>query len=140
MKNTRNFLKIVLTTLVINTIPFSCKKQLFDYRNKYTGDYDFTYSYSSWIVNQGTVSSGTSNYSGKVYYDKKSEGVIKINYEANTTLELNIDRNGNLTLLCGVQAGKFESKNKVTLNYGTGSCAGSGMGGGSNYSVTGIKK
>jgi hypothetical protein len=136
MKN-KGIIFLFLSLIIISS---GCKKKLFDYRNKYTGDYNFVYSYSSWTLSLGVYESDTIYYSGKVYYDKKSKGIIKINYTSNATLELQINKNGDLSLQCGTTIGKFENKNKLTLNYSTNSCPGGGLGGGSNFSITGIKQ
>ena len=117
---------------------FGCKKIPFDFRNKYCGDYNFVYSYSLWQYGIGVYDADTIYYSGKVYYDKK--GNIKINYDANSTLELGIEKNGNLRLDCGALIGKFENKSKLELNYSTNTCGNGALGASSSFSIIGTKK
>ncbi len=133
----KSLLAFLFISLVL--INFSCKKNVFDFRNKYVGDYEFVYTYSSWQMNLGVYASGTNNYSGRVYYDKNTKDKIKIEYN-NSTLDLGIDKDGNLSLACGTSAGKFESKSKLTINSSSNACPGGGLGGGTNYSLIGTKK
>ncbi len=127
----------LLMFILIITIS-SCKKNLIDFRNKYTGDFDFTYSYSSWNINVGVFAADTLYYAGKVYFE--NDGKIIINYYSGNELELGIDKDGNLSLSCGASAGKFDNSGSVSIDYSTGSCPGGGLGGGTNYKIRGTKK
>jgi hypothetical protein len=124
---------IILFSALLN---FSCEKRPFDFRNKYLGNYDFVYSYSKWQLNLGVYD--TISYTGKVYYDDRDE--ISLDYNPNLTWVLGIDKDGNLSLPCGVTIGKFENKNNLVLDYTTNTCGGGGLGGGSNYHIVGKKK
>jgi len=131
---------ILLSFLILFSLIFSsaCKKNPFDFRSKYTGDYEFTYSYSSWNINVGVYDADTLYYAGNIYYE--NDGKIIINYYSGTELELGIDKDGNLSLSCGASAGKFDNSSSVSIDYSTGSCPGSGLGGGTNYTIRGTKK
>ena len=137
----KNVFTASLLILTLIFISVGCKKQPFDYRNKYIGKFNFVYSYRSWTM-QGTYASDTIYYSGKIYYDISSEDKIKLDYDQNATLELDINKNGELSLPCGVTIGKFDNNDQVTLNYGSNSCSGGGggLGGGTNCSLTGTRK
>lgn len=126
------------TISILSFVFFGCEKIPFDSRNKYVGDYNFEYSYSSWQLNLGIYASDTINYSGKVYYSHKDK--IILNYNTNTELELGIEKNGNLRLECGTTVGKFENDDNVIINYSSNSCGGGGLGGGTNYRIIGRKK
>lgn len=132
----KNISKITVIILIVLSA-FGCKKRPFDFRNKYVGDYDITYSYSSWQLNSGVYNSDTLSTGGKVYYDKKDQ--IIISYNTNSTLILGITKDGNLSLSCGTEIGKFDNKNEFRINYGTNSCPGGGMGGGTNYCIIGTR-
>ena len=129
---------LIFTSVFLLSIIFGCEKIPFDFRNKYVGDYEFEYSYSSWQINIGVYETDTINYSGKVYYDEK--GKIKINYNPNLTLDLDIDKNGTLSLECGAEIGEFDDDENLTLNYSSNSCGSNGLGRGTNYKIIGTKK
>ena len=112
-----------------------CKKNPFDYRTKYIGDYDFLRNYTSWVTG-GSTTSGTISKTGRVEYGDKGE--INIIFDANDPTHYNvykIDRDGNLTYTSGGDAGKFESKNKVYYEQTT-----TFSGGGGTSNTTGTKK
>jgi hypothetical protein len=91
-------------------------------------------------MNQGIYASDTITYSGKVYYDKNSEGIIKIETNNNSALELEIAKSGNLRLPCGTIIGRFDTKNHFAIDYSSSSCPGGGLGGGTSTSITGTRK
>lgn len=75
MKKTRFVLLIFSALLVV--LP-GCKKKLFDRRNKYIGDYTFTYSYH--YFQGGTQIDTSIFYSGSIDYGSKGE--IKVSWTA----------------------------------------------------------
>ena len=132
MKNNRQILFFILFSTLLS---YGCKKNPFDYRTKYLGDYDFVRDYTSWVTG-GSTTSGTISREGRVEYGEKGE--IKIIFDSNDPTHFNvyeIDRNGNLTNSSGGSAGKFESKNKVHYEQTT-----TTSGGGGTSSTNGTKK
>lgn len=114
-----------------------CSKIPFDRRNKYCGDYLFSYSYYSW---SGSSQSATiqNEYKGRVYYNKAdSKSTIHLAFSETEDFECTIDKVGKL-IHCGGE-GRFESKDKVSFYYSSHSCAALGLGGGVVYSISGQK-
>jgi hypothetical protein len=58
--------KVTGTLLIFFTL-VGCEKKSFDYRNKYIGEYDMTYSYTYWQMG-GVTSETTIFYQGSVAY------------------------------------------------------------------------
>ena len=117
-----------------------CKKEVsdVDFRDKYTGDYDFiTISYS-WMLG-GPYSYDTVLYSGKVYYEGGSVDTIMINNKENSTYKLVVDLEGVLYHSCGPDIGSFDSTGNLSLGYSSYTCGGGALGGGWSLSVNGTK-
>jgi hypothetical protein len=74
-----------------------CKKRLFDYRNKYVGNYAITTTVGT--LTGGVYTEEQFTYQGKVYYDKKEheKGVIVIVYKEGKECTTTIDRKGKVT-------------------------------------------
>ncbi len=118
----------------------ACKKTALDYRNKYVGDFNFIYSYSTWDINQGVYASDTIYYSGEILYDKKTDDLIKFNCAGNLTVELQINKDGQLFLGCGTNVGRFDNSDNVSIGFSSNSCPGGGLGGGTNTKILGTRK
>lgn len=129
-------LHIVLFLLTSILLTQGCKKNPFDYRTKYVGDYNFVTSYIS--STGGTTTSGTLYSSGKVEYADK--GLVKITIDNNSPTNYNIcdvDRDGNLSNSC--LKGKFESRKKLDGSFDSNNCGGS-MASQYSYTTVGTKK
>jgi len=99
------------------------------------GDYDFTVSYTSWVMG-GTVTSGVYYKTGRIEYGEK--GQVKVIIDANTPQYYHVfdmDRNGTLTGQGGTSSGEFESRKKVHLSF-----TNNGLGGGGSQDIIGTKK
>lgn len=132
--------KALYFILVLTFIFAGCKKNVFDYRNKYTGRYDIEYTSTSWDINQGSNTSGPHNYTGEVYYHRNTEDEIKIGFKPGSTATLKIDKEGTLYSFCGSRQGAFEGRRKFSVSISSNMCpGGSGLGGGTSYSVEGSK-
>ncbi|MBN8696001.1 MAG: hypothetical protein J0L87_05685 [Bacteroidetes bacterium] len=117
----------------------SCEKIPFDKRNKYLGNYRFTYSYYTWNSTPYQSPTITEEYWGKVYYNKKeAKNLIHIEFAPNMDFTFTIDKDGNISV-CGSN-GKFSDRNTVAFEYSSSTCPGNGLGGGMVYNVKGEKK
>jgi hypothetical protein len=109
----------------------SCKKRLFDTRNKYIGDYSFAVKKGSWVTG-GSYTSSSYSYSGNITYGRKGTDIL-INFSNDAFIEVTTQKDD--TWLGQKTSGKFESKTKVNFTASIG-----GLGGGDDYTVEGIKK
>ncbi len=129
---------IFIGILFLAVLFSGCEKIPFDARNKYCGDYLFSYSYYSW---SGSSQSATiqKEYMGRVYYNKAdSKSTIHLAFSETEDFECTIDKVGNLKK-CGGD-GRFESKDKLSFYYSSHMCPGQGLGGGVVYTISGQKE
>ncbi|CAN5509448.1 hypothetical protein BH10BAC1_BH10BAC1_09900 [soil metagenome] len=128
---------LIISCFAVLILIVSCKKNPFDYRTKYIGDYDFVNSWTSYNMSATPpTSSGITYSTGKIDYGK--DGMVNIIFDNNFptfVAELKIDRDGNLSFTNGLKAGQCQSRKKMHYSY-----SGGGLGGGSTSSITGTKK
>lgn len=127
----------ILCFVAVSFLHSGCEKRLFDYRNKYLGDYNVTYTVKWWDMS-GNQGSSTSAFVATVKYAKKSKNKIEFHYN-NTMLEIDINKEGEL-MKCNHKIGKFESKDKFTFKFDTNTCGTGGLGGGATYEYIGNRK
>lgn len=115
--------------LFILTSSLSCKKEWFDYTNKYTGNYQFTNRYTFFDIAAGIHTSGTEVYNGTIKRIKR--GQIKIKYGSGTDcfLDEEVDKNGKFS------DGSFSDKDNLSIYFQTG-----GHGGGTRNDIVGIRR
>jgi hypothetical protein len=122
--------KIIFLFILINSL--SCKKEWFDYTNKYTGNFEFTVNYSFHDPLTGVTDYTTYVYNGII--KKLKRGEIKIKYGSENTdfLDVEVDKKGDFSE--GYLGGSFSDKNNLSFYYRTG-----GLGGGGSYRVSGTR-
>jgi hypothetical protein len=89
---------IVFPILILFVSIFGCKKNPFDYRTKYIGDWDFSYSWSRWSPADSATLSGITYSQGSIEYGDGSE--IKDIRDFNTPgdyINFKVDREGDLS-------------------------------------------
>ena len=134
----KNATSILFFTLISFSF-FGCKKKPFDHRNKYSHEYNFTYTYEKWDIAEGITESGTTNYKGTISYAKSDpDNQMTIHFDTNETLTVLVDKNGNITLDCGKSIGSFNKQKDCKLSFKTNSCGGN-IGYWTNYELTGTK-
>jgi hypothetical protein len=136
-------MKLLLTICLLGylSLTVSCEKRWFDYRNKYTGDYHFTYKYSKWDQNIGFYETGTIEFDGEIYYSKKDDAknILHLHFTETETLDIKVEKNGLISATCDVIIGKFTDKNTFQLTTSTAQCGSvGGMGQKTNYELIGI--
>lgn len=100
--------KIFLYAIFCQLI-LGCKKNPFDYRTKYVGDYSFTIHYSSWSPFYGQFDT-TYSIDGKIDYGS-IKNTISIIYSGSTSPQMfTIYEDGTIEDDC---KGEFESANKI---------------------------
>lgn len=109
----------------------ACKKHVFDYRNKFLGNYHFTISQSWWDLNSGHHDTTFSD-EGKIWYGSNSDAIL-VSFSSGKSSELTIYEDG--TLRADGCSGEFQSTTKVSYGCIIPSPAHS-----AGYSVTGEKK
>ena len=113
MKKTHFVLLIFSALLVV--LP-GCKKKLFDHRNKYMGDYIFTYSYH--YFHGGTLIDTSIFYSGSIDYGSKGE--IRLSWVDGTDKTLGVVKNGVLTR-CNKKVGNINDSH-IGFSYDENVC------------------
>jgi hypothetical protein len=114
---------------------FGCKKNPFDYRSKFIGNYNFVVHEIVWEGGTMLLDS-TYSFFGNVTLGSISSTVM-INFKDNFSIEPKVFEDGSLE---GPEShtlhlsGEFESTKEVKFKYSNG-----GLGGGGNYDVTGNK-
>ena len=122
--------KIIILFILISSL--SCKKEWFDYTNKYTGNFQFTTKFHSFDPLTGVSFDTAYTYNGTIKKIKRGEIKIKYGGDANHFLDVEVDKKGEFSE--GYVVGNFSDKNNVQISYKTG-----GLGGGGNYDITGVR-
>ena len=108
---------LISFTIISILILVSCEKQIFDYRNKYLGNWKFevTISHEVYNATQGFHdTTERNNYQGEIKYGSENN---KISFESQDyTQEFTIDRSGDVVPIPGLgpnysECGGFEGKN-----------------------------
>jgi hypothetical protein len=107
----------------------SCEKKPFDYRNKYLGEYHFTYQYH--VTYNGGGSQDTSIYYDGSIHDGE-DGFIKVDWYSGNPREFEVSKDGKLTL-CNTSLGSM-SKESFVLTYNDNLCSPGPLG--TDYTVT----
>ena len=113
-----------------------CEKELFDYRNKFIGDWEFKVERSEINTNSiGYSYHDSLSYSGRIKYGDADDDLF-IQYSDENSITLKIDKENQLsdfpTHYC---SGEFEGNNKLHLYLRWG-----GLGGGITHIVDGEKQ
>ena len=130
----KTIIPLIIFTLII--VFSSCKKtKLFDYRNKYIGEYDFEIHRGSFNMNDTTSSNSTVYYDGEIL-NGEGDSTLNIIYRKNSTTELYVSKDGELYRDSYYPTkGEFTDDGDVEFSFYSG-----GMGGGTTTSVKGTKK
>jgi len=125
------FLIIILGLLIV----IGCEKEPFDYRNKYTGDWNFKVERTE--INTDSIGyyyHDSLTYEGQIKYGNNDDE-IKIEYSGDNSIILKIDKEGVLsgfpTYYC---SGEFIGNDKISLYLRWG-----GLGGGITHIVDGVR-
>ena len=130
----KKYLIIALVLIVL----FGCKKNPFDYRTKYFGDYNFAIHKTTWTI-LGQTTDTTYNSTGIVDYSEENNTIL-ISFSENVFSEFTIYEDGTLDQCqcnqtpSSFASGEFESSKKIRISYGYG-----GLGARTNYGITGEK-
>jgi hypothetical protein len=109
--------------LLILFLISACEKIPFDWRNKYVGNYKFTYqeqNMSGCPFSADSITSG--EYNGKIYYNGKKDGKddLHIIFAGNTEVVTTLDVNDSIKGDCsGTLRGKFQDKKSVNFTVFT---------------------
>jgi hypothetical protein len=132
--------KYVFFAIIITVFSsLSCKKRLFDYRNKYVGTYRFSYVIidcpRSYPPRCDTLKG---DYVGKISYERTTtKGFIYIESYSGGKQMYGINKEG-IFIDCAA-TGKFEGTDKLSFIWETKMACGGGHGIGS-YTVTGVRQ
>jgi hypothetical protein len=118
-----------LAVFVLITALTGCEKKLFDYRNKYLGDYQITY-HNSYVKNGGVTGDTTIVYVGEITYGDK--GNIKIEFFDGSEEEFEVSKKGEISK-CNSLLGEIDKK-KFSLSFTDDLCVPGPMG--ANYTIT----
>jgi hypothetical protein len=122
--------KIIFLLILINS--FSCKKEWFDYTNKYTGSFEFTTNSSFYDPVSGVSSFSTNVYNGTIKRIGRQQINIKYGPKKTDFFEVEINKEGRFSQ--GYLGGSFSDKNNVSIGYRTG-----GLGGGGYLDIEGVR-
>jgi hypothetical protein len=114
----RSNYSIFFSIIIISTIALGgCKKKLFDYRNKYCGDWEITVNTETHTFGQfGGVTYSTDVYpDASISYNKQTESTITIN-GVSGLYEVELSTNGSFEG-CDISGG-FSSEDDFNLTKG----------------------
>jgi hypothetical protein len=123
-------MKKIFTILFCCLVLFGCKKNIFDYRSKFVGDYNFTVQLSTVDIYNQTADS-TYFYKGKIWYDG-NETCVSIDFSGYRPEIVKLYEDGSMKSY--YVNGEFESTKKVKFNVFYNNLGGSG-----EYSIVGDK-
>jgi hypothetical protein len=119
----KGFLSFSLLLMLLQLLLTSCEKQLFDYRNKYLGNWKFDVSDSHEVFNTIQGFHDTTiliTYQGEIKYGSENKTIL---FQSQSySKEFTIDKNGNIipTLVFGPnysESGGFEGKDIFRYNF-----------------------
>ena len=116
---------------------FSCKKRPFDRRNRYTGNWIFTYHTEDNTLGQSPkIDSG--NFTGRIYYNGKtdSKGRFWMEFAPGKNEEFEVKKNGDI-YRCDVKFGAFQGTKSFTLASKRVHICNYWLGGSVSYTVAG---
>lgn len=115
--------KITSFFLLLTVFLSSCDKRPFDYRNKFTGYYQFEFTVTTWDANLNDTTTDIIKMEGSVDYDKKGpRDEIKISISGLQQFTVTIDKDGTISSCGG--SGKIENKRDFIFDYNTMLCSG----------------
>lgn len=122
--------KIIVLLLLLSSL--SCKKEWFDYTNKYTGNFEFTTESSYLDTSTGLHNYKKTTYNGSIKRIKR--GKIKITYGggAKDFYEVEVDKKGEIS---GSIYGRFSDENNLSIGNSSGA-----WGHGSSFSIVGVRR
>lgn len=121
-----------ITILFILMSSLSCRKEWFDYTNKYTGNFEFTTTSSFHDPVTGVSTFSINVYNGTIKRIKRGELHIKYGSGKDYFFDVEINKEGEFSE--GYLSGSFSDKNNLKISYRTG-----GLGGGGSYSIIGVR-
>lgn len=122
--------------LIICLLLFGCKKNPFDYRSKFIGNYIFSAHITTFnVYGPGIYTDTTYSYNGNVASSSYND-CVKVYFSENIFVEPIIYEDGTLEGKSYYQyfVGEFESTKKIKFTYFEG-----GLGGGTTYYISGEK-
>jgi hypothetical protein len=124
-------MKKLFTILFCCLVLFGCKKNIFDYRSKFLGNYNFSVHESAWTIYGQTLDTSYS-YNGTISYGKSGDKSLTINYSEKASTEAILYEDGSIKF--SYLSGEFESTKKIRFKAEY-----QGLGGGTASYVTGEK-
>jgi hypothetical protein len=129
---------LLFLILFSSVLSVECKKRLFDYRNKYIGTWNFTYTVIACNNSPSPCDTSKSESVGKISYDRHSnKHVLDIEITPGSHHLYGVNKNGIFTDCAA--SGKFTDSNTMSFVWTTRMECGGGHSAGS-YTVTGTKQ
>ncbi len=114
----KHLILIILLSILVN----SCDKRAFDYRNKFTGFYQFEFTVTTWDDNLNDTTTDIIQMDGRVYYNKKSpRNEITISISGLQEFIVHINKAG-IIESCGGY-GQIKKKQDLIFDYNTMLCS-----------------
>lgn len=127
-------MKNTILTLIVLVAMTACKKDPFDYRTKYVGDYNFVVERQTIASPDGNVSDTTYTLEGTIDYGS-DDNAISILFSGNNTPEtFTLYEDGTIRMGTAC-SGEFESTNRIKY-----SCYWASPGAHTDQNVSGVKK
>ncbi len=122
--------KIIFLLIMISS--FSCKKEWFDYTNKYTGSFEFTKESSYLNPATGLHDYEKTTYNGSIKRIRRGEIKITHGSGAKDFYEVEVDKEGKIS---GSIYGRFSDENNLTIGVSSGA-----WGHGGSFSIKGVRR
>lgn len=121
---------------------YSCKKKLFDYRNKYVGEYSFSgYNFVEGVTGESVDTVFFNQINGELSYDRQLEGdKMNLFIEDVISIEFTLNKSGSMSVcsedeIIDEDCNLSVSLDKYICDYGKPQ-----LGGKHIYTITGEKK
>ena len=135
-------MRSLFPVILMLSLFFTCKKKMFDYRNKYVGEYSFSgYTYTIGRISGNSDTTYFENIDGELSYDKKGEkGTMNLFVENLIFKEFTIDKSGNINLCLSKTTIDNDYTFEITYDKIICDDGSPAMGGKEMYTITGKKK
>lgn len=131
MNKLKTLLYLPIIAIYVLFTFIGCNKHLFDYRNKFLGDYTFNIHETGYNTLSNEIVDTMYIYNGKIEYGKNEKN-ISISFLEALSAEPNLYEDGSI-IGDGVR-GEFNSTNKLGFTF-----SGGGRGNGIAFNITGEK-